>query len=110
MESARMRIQRKESIMTRKEKERQIRKEAKATITLFIICFVWHVGFAYGLSGTGLQIGGLPLWWLLSTPGVFIVAIIGLAILLKKVFINFSLDDETEEHPAFPEKGVRDEQ
>ena len=86
--------------MTRKEKERQIRKEARATIVLFVICFIWHVGFAYGLSGSGLQIGGLPLWWLLSTPGVFGVALIGLAILLKKVFVNFSLEDEDEETGA----------
>ncbi|MCH4006291.1 MAG: YhdT family protein [Eubacterium sp.] len=82
--------------MTRKEKERQIRKEARATTVLFVICFIWHVGFAYGLSGSGLQIGGLPLWWLLSTPGVFVVALVGLAILLKKVFINFSLEDDDE--------------
>jgi hypothetical protein len=39
-------------------------------------------------------VGGLPLWWLLSTPGVFVIAVIGVMILLKKVFVNFSLDDE----------------
>ena len=82
-------------IMTRKEKELQIRKEAKATIILFVICFLWHVGFAYGLSGTvTATIAGIPLWWWLSTPGVFVVAVIGVVILLKKVFVNFSLDDE----------------
>ena len=81
--------------MTRKEKERQIRREAKATLILFVICFLWHVGFGYGLSGTvTATIGGLPLLWWLSTPGVFVVAVIGVVILLKKVFVNFSLDDE----------------
>lgn len=94
MGAAGMRHHRKELIMTRKEKERQIRKEARATLMLFVVCFIWHVGFAYGLSGSGMQIGGLPLWWLLSTPGVFVVALVGLAILLKKVFINFSLEVE----------------
>ena len=83
--------------MTREEKNAQIRREARATAILFCICFLWHVGCAYLLSGTGVTVGGLPLWWLLSTPGVFVIAVIGVVILLKKVFVNFSLDDEYEE-------------
>ena len=83
--------------MTREEKNAQIRKEARATAILFCICFLWHVGCAYLLSGTGATVWGLPLWWVLSTPGVFVIAVIGVVILLKKVFVNFSLDDESEE-------------
>lgn len=82
--------------MTREQKDIQIRKEAKATLILFLICFIWNVGFAYGLSGTGIRLFGLPLWWLISTPGMFIVAVIGVVYLLKKVFVNFDLEDETE--------------
>ena len=82
--------------MTRKEKDNQIRKEARATVVLFVICFVWHVGFGYLLSGSGITVAGLPLWWILSTPGVFVVAVVGVVYLLKKVFVNFSLDDEEE--------------
>ena len=80
--------------MTREEKDLQIRKEARATVVLFIICFLWHVGCAYLLSGSGITMFGLPLWWVLSTPGVFVIAVVGVIILLKKVFVNFSLDDE----------------
>ncbi|MDD5921573.1 MAG: YhdT family protein [Eubacteriales bacterium] len=81
--------------MTREEKERQIHKEAKATLILFAVCFVWHVGFAYGLSGrVSVRILSLPLWWWLSVPGVFAVAVIGVVFLLKKVFVNFSLEDD----------------
>ena len=83
--------------MTREEKNAQIRKEARATAILFCICFLWHVGCAYLLSGTGATVCGLPLWWILSTPGVFVIAVVGVVILLKKVFVNFSLDDEYEE-------------
>jgi len=83
--------------MTREEKNAQIRKEARATAILFCICFLWHVGCAYLLSGTGVTVAGLPLWWILSTPGVFVIAVIGVVILLKKVFVNFSLEDEGEE-------------
>lgn len=82
--------------MTRKEKELQIKKEARATAILFAICFIWHAGFGYLLSGSGIKVFGLPLWWILSTPGVFVVAVIGVIFLLKKVFVNFSLDDDDE--------------
>lgn len=83
--------------MNREEKDRQIRKEARATLILFLICFLWNVGFAYGLSGTGARLFGLPVWWLVSTPGMFIIAVIGVVILLKKVFVNFDLDDMDED-------------
>ena len=81
------------TLLTREEKELQIRREARATLILFAICFLWNVGFAYGLSGIGGRIFGLPLWWVVSTPGMFIVATVGVIYLLKKVFINFDLED-----------------
>ena len=83
--------------MTKEEKNRQIKKEARATAVLFLICFFWHVGTGYLFTGSGIKVLGLPLWWVLSTPGVFVIAVIGVVILLKKVFVNFSLDDESEE-------------
>lgn len=82
--------------MSREEKDRQIRKEARATLILFVICFIWNVAFAYGLSGLKIRLFGLPLWWLVSTPGMFIVAVAGVIILLKKVFVNFDLEDSGE--------------
>ena len=82
--------------LTREQKERQIRKEAGATLLLFVFCFIWNVGFAYGLSGNGARLFGLPVWWLISTPGMFVAAVIGVAILLKKVFVNFDLEDTEE--------------
>ncbi len=86
--------------MTSEEKERQIRKEARATLILFAICFLWHVGFAYALTGTGIRVAGIPLWWLISTPGVAIVAIVGVIYLLKRVFVNFDLEEGREEGGA----------
>lgn len=82
--------------MTREEKNLQIRKEARATAILFCICFLWHVGCGYLLSGSGITVAGLPLWWILSTPGVFVIAVAGVIYLLRHVFVNFSLDDEDE--------------
>lgn len=83
--------------MTASEKQRQIRKEALATAILFVICFVWHVGFGFGFNGCGIEWLGLPLWWWLSTPGLFVVGVVGVLILLTKVFRNFDLGEETEE-------------
>ena len=84
--------------MTKEEKNRQIKKEARATAVLFLICFFWHVGTGYLFTGSGIKVLGLPLWGVLSTPGVFVIAVIGVIFLLKKVFVNFSLDDEDEEN------------
>ncbi|MBR2674700.1 MAG: YhdT family protein [Mogibacterium sp.] len=80
--------------MTREEKDRQVRREAGATLILFAICFFWNVFFAYTLSGLEIRIGGLPLWWLISVPGMFVIAVIGVVYLLKKVFVNFELEDD----------------
>lgn len=82
--------------MNREQKDAQIRKEALATLILFAVCFLWNVVFAYALSDSGIRIGGLPLWWIISVPGMFAVAVVGVIYLLKKVFVNFSLDDATE--------------
>lgn len=83
-----------ERTWTEEEKNLQVRKEAKATLILFVICAVWHIVFAYGLSWTGIRVMGLPLWWLLAVPGVFVVAVIGVVYLLKNVFVNFDLGKE----------------
>lgn len=81
--------------VTREEKDIQVRREAKATLILFAVCCIWNIAFAYLIPGS-IRIGGMPLWWLVSTPGMFIVAVAGVIYLLKKVFVNFSLEDEEE--------------
>lgn len=83
--------------MTKEEKNRQIKKEAFATVILFLICFAWHVGFGYGLSGCDISLMNLPLWWILSTPGVFVVGVAGVIFLLTKVFVNFDLNQEGDD-------------
>ena len=51
---------------------------------------------AYGLSGCSVRVLGLPLWWVLSTPGVFAIAVVGVIFLVRKVFVDFDLDEESE--------------
>ncbi|MBR1937868.1 MAG: YhdT family protein [Spirochaetales bacterium] len=83
---------------TDEEKNKQIKKEAKATFILFIVCFLWHVGTGYIFNSSSIRIFGLPLWWILSCPGVFVIAIVGLVYILKNVFMDFDLGSEEEDN------------
>ena len=83
--------------MTDEQKHQQIMKEMKATLILFAIVAVWHVGTAFALNGIDFLIFGMPLWFFVSTIGAFVIAVIGVIILLKKVFVNFDLGEEVSE-------------
>lgn len=83
--------------MTEQEKHQQILKEMKATLILFILVAVWHVGTAFALNGIDFLILGMPLWFFVSTIGAFVISVVGVIILLKKVFVNFDLGEEISE-------------
>lgn len=75
----------------------QLMKEIKATFILIAIVAVWHVGFAFLLDGIDVMVLGMPLWFFVSTIGAFVISVVGVAILLKKVFLNFELGEEVQE-------------
>ena len=83
--------------MSSQEKHRQILKEVKATLLLFLIVAVWHVGFGFGLNGIDVMILSMPLWFFVSTIGAFVVAVVGVIVLLKFVFVDFELGEEATE-------------
>lgn len=83
--------------MTEQEKHQQILKEMKATLILFVLVAVWHVGTAFALNGIDFLILGMPLWFFVSTIGAFVISVVGVIILLKKVFVNFDLGEEISE-------------
>ena len=83
--------------MTDEQKHQQIVKEMKATLILFIIVAIWHVGTAFALNGIDFLIFGMPLWFFVSTIGAFVISVLGVIILLKKVFVNFDLGEEISE-------------
>lgn len=80
-----------------KEIHEQLMKEMKATFILIAIVAVWHVGFAFLLDGIDILVFGMPLWFFVSTIGAFIISVVGVVILLKKVFVNFELGEELPE-------------
>lgn len=83
--------------MTEEEKHQQIVKEMKATLILFVIVAVWHVGTAFALNGIDFLVFGMPLWFFVSTIGAFVISVAGVIVLLKKVFVNFDLGEEISE-------------
>lgn len=75
----------------------QLMREIKATFILIAIVAVWHVGFAFLLDGIDVLVFGMPLWFFVSTIGAFVISVAGVFVLLKKVFVNFELDEEADE-------------
>ena len=82
--------------LTREEKERQVRQEAKATMILFIICFAINVLAALFIKRDAGSILHLPIWWWISVPGMWVVSVVGVVVLLKTVFTDFELEDEVQ--------------
>ena len=79
------------------QKHQQIVREMKATLILFLIVAVWHIGTAFALNGIDFLIIGMPLWFFVSTIGAFVISVAGVIVLLKKVFVNFDLGEEVPE-------------
>lgn len=87
--------------MSEKEKFIQMNKEAKATwIAGFIVMVFWWVsGFGiYKIWGSEWTILGIPAWVIISCFGSWILSIILVTFLVKKVFKDFDLKEEEHEN------------
>lgn len=82
--------------LTKQEKHDQCMREIKGTLIVVLICAAWHIGTAFILNGTGLYFLGMPAWFSVSTLGTVVLALVGVRVLLKKVFVEFEYDDEEE--------------
>lgn len=86
------------NIKTKEEKDRQINKETKISIFLYLSYFIWWYVTGYGLSkGNPSEykyIFGLPMWFFMSCIVGYIWFSIATVIITKKVFKNFDLEDE----------------
>ena len=83
--------------LTKEQLDKQIKKEIKYTVLLCAICAAWHIITAFVLNGNGAMLLGMPMWFVVSCFGEGIIAIVGIILLTKKVFIDFDYDDEVEE-------------
>lgn len=84
--------------MSYKEKFVQMNKEAKATwvVVFIIIAFWWITGFGLYAVMPDATIMYMPVWFVVSCFGSWILSIILVWVLTSKVFKNFNLDDEDE--------------
>ena len=83
--------------LSREQLNKQIKKEILGTILLCAVCAAWHIITAFVLNGSGHTIFNMPMWFVVSVFGEGVIAIVGIIILTKKVFIDFDYDDEAEE-------------
>ena len=82
--------------LNNKEKHDQCIREIKATLIVVAVCCLWHIGTAFLLNGTGLYFLGMPAWFSVSVFGTIVLSLVGVAFLLKKVFVDFEYEEEEE--------------
>ncbi len=79
------------------EKFKVMDKEALATLicALLITLFFWGVIFL--CADLELFMFGLPLWFILSCLGGYLLSILGVMFILKRYFVNFDLEQDAPE-------------
>ena len=88
-------------IKTEFEKNQQIKKEALASIALYVAFFIWWYVTGYGLVGTGTPqtytyVMGLPMWFFLSCVVGYVLFCVASVLVVKFVFKDFDLGEEAE--------------
>jgi Predicted membrane protein len=87
-------------ILTEKERNRQIRKEAAVSMILYVAFFLWWYITGYGLGGGDPKdytyVMGLPMWFFLSCIVGYVGFCIASVIIVKKIFKNFSLEETSD--------------
>ena len=87
--------------MTDYEKYQQIKKEAKATGILLLGLIIFWLIAGFGLADSKLTIFHLPLWAVMGSVGMWLVAIVGTKLLTSCFFADMDLQpnkviEETE--------------
>lgn len=88
--------------LTEKEKNRQIKKEAKLSVVMYVVFFVWWYVTGYGIAEKGTPetytyVMGLPMWFFLSCIVGYILFAIATVVVVTKFFKNFDLGEDKEE-------------
>jgi uncharacterized membrane protein YhdT len=80
-----------------KSRNAQINREARATLiaAVVVMVFWWVTGF--GLAGLDVTILYMPLWFVVSCFGSWFLSIGLVVFLTRRVFQDFSLDDDEAE-------------
>ena len=87
-------------MLSYKQKHEQANREALATVIALAVTVVVWIACGFGLAGLDVQVFHTPLWVIGGTLGTWACAIVVSVVLAKRVFVDFSLDDEAEGEPA----------
>ena len=80
--------------MKRKEKLRQIAKEAKSVLWAVIAIIVFWIVAGFGVSKLHITVFHTPLWAVTGCIGTWIFSIIVVVYLMKRVFKDFDLEEK----------------
>ncbi len=83
--------------MKRSEKFRQANREAVATVVAAAAVIVFWCIAGFGLADFDISFMHTPLWVWGGCVGTWIFAVLVTIFLTKKVFMDFSLDNDDEE-------------
>ncbi len=83
--------------MKRSEKFRQANREAVATVVAAAAVIVFWCIAGFGLADIDISFMHTPLWVWGGCVGTWIFAVLVTIFLTKKVFMDFSLDNDDEE-------------
>ena len=81
-------------MLTYKQKHEQANREAIATVVGLVVTIVVWIACGFGLAGLDVQVFHTPLWVIGGTVGAWVCAIIVAAVLARRFFVGFELDDE----------------
>ncbi len=81
------------SKLSKKEKFKQMDKEAWATLMIAIVIFIYFWLSIFLFKNTIVYVFYMPLWFVLSCIGGYLLSCILVIILVKFFMKNFSLED-----------------
>lgn len=81
------------SKLSKKEKFKQMDKEALATVMTAIVIFIYFWLSIFLFKNTIIYVFYMPLWFVLSCIGGYLLSCILVIILVKFFMKNFSLED-----------------
>lgn len=83
--------------MKRKDKLKQITKEAKAVLWALLAIILFWIIAGLGVSKLDITVFHTPLWAITGCIGTWIFSIIVVVFLVKHVFKDFDLEEEEED-------------
>lgn len=83
-----------------REKFVQMNREAKATwMTAAVLILFWWLA-AFGTARLDYTIFYMPGWFVTSCIGTYLLSVALVYFLIKRIFVDFDLDEEPDEEPA----------